>query len=122
VVAFVVDRVQLINARFGYAVGDQILVLLRDHLAKHLQAGDQLFRWTGPVFLALLDRPNLPDGVRAEVKRITSVKLETTVQIGTRSVLLPVASTSAIFSLFEIDSMPLLIEQIDAFVAGHLRR
>ena len=121
VIAFVIDRVQLINARFGYAVGDQILVLFREHLATNLQAGDQLFRWTGPVFLALLDRPNLPDGVRSEVKRITSAKLETTVQIGTRSVLLPVASTAAVFSLFEIDSTASLIEQIDAFVAGHLR-
>jgi len=122
VVAFVVDRVQLTNARFGYAVGDQILVLLREHLATQLQARDQLFRWTGPVFLALLDRPNRPDEVRAEITRITSAKLETTAQIGTRPVLLPVAFTSAIFSLFEIDAVPLLIEQIDAFVAGHLRR
>jgi GGDEF domain-containing protein len=122
VIAFVVDRVQLINARFGYAVGDQILVLFREHLAKHFHAGDKLFRWTGPVFVALLNRPNLPDGMRTEVKHLTSAKLETTVQIGTRSVMLPVSSTAAIFSLFEINSAPLLIEQIDAFVAGHLRR
>jgi GGDEF domain-containing protein len=122
VVAVVVDRVHLINARFGYGVGDKILALFREHLAQHLKAGDQIFRWTGPVFLVLMDRPNLPEGVRTEVRRITGAKLETTVQIGNRSVLLPVASAAEIFSLFEIHSAPSLIDRIDTFVAGHLRR
>jgi GGDEF domain-containing protein len=121
-VAFVVDRVHLINARFGYAVGDQILLLFSEHLAQHLNEGDQLFRWTGPVFLVLMDRPDLPDGVRTEVKRVTSKKLETTVQIGTRSVLLPVTSSAAIFSMLEADSSTALIEKIDTFVAEHSRR
>lgn len=119
VVAFVVDRVHLINARFGYGVGDQILLLFREHLAQHLKEGDRLFRWTGPVFLALLDRPNVPDGVRAEVKRVTAKKLETTVQIGSRFVLLPVSSSALIISLLESESAAAVIEQVDAFVAGH---
>lgn len=121
-VAFVVDRVHLINARFGYAVGDQILLLFSEHLSQHLNAGDQLFRWTGPVFLVLMDRPDLPDSVRTEVKRVTSKKLETTVQIGSRSVLLPVTSSAAIFSLLDADSAAGLVEKIDTFVAEHSRR
>jgi GGDEF domain-containing protein len=121
VVAFVIDRVHLINARFGYGVGDQILTLFREHLAQHLKEGDRLFRWTGPVFLALLDRPNLPDGIRAEVKRVTTKKLETTVQIGSRFVLLPVSSSSLVVSLLEAESAAAVIEQVDAFVAGHSR-
>jgi len=119
VVAFVIDRVHLINARFGYGVGDQILLLFREHLAQHLQEGDRLFRWTGPVFLAVLDRPNLANSVRAEVKRVTTKKLETTVQIGNRFVLLPVSSSALIISLLEAESAAAVIEQVDAFVAGH---
>jgi len=107
VVAFIIDRVHLINARFGYGVGDQILTLFRQHLAEHLEEGDQLFRWTGPVFLALIDRPSLPEGVRAEVKRVTSKKLETTVQIGSRFVLLPVSSSALIISLLDAESAAL---------------
>ncbi len=121
VVAFVIDRVHLINARFGYSVGDQILTLFREHLAQHLKEGDRLFRWTGPVFLALLDRPNLAEGVRAEVKRMTTKKLETTVQIGSRFVLLPVSSSALVISLLEAESAAAVIEQVDAFVAGHSR-
>src|SRR5262249_15710468 len=33
-------------------------------LSQHLKEGDRLFRWTGSVFLALVDRPSLADGVR----------------------------------------------------------
>ena len=83
------------------SVGDQILLLFREHLAQHLKEDDRLIRWPGPVFLAVLDRPNLADGVRAEVKRVTIKKLETTVQIGNRFVLLPVSSSSLIISLLE---------------------
>jgi len=119
VTAFVVDRVHLINARFGYAVGDEILSLFREHLVQYVTLEDRLFRWTGPVFLVLMERHTLPDVVRAEVKRVTSKKLETTVQIGTRSVLLPVSSSAAVFSLLEAESTAALIEKIDSFVAGH---
>jgi GGDEF domain-containing protein len=116
-VVFAVERVNLINARFGYAVGDQILQLFRQHLAENLGPADRLFRWSGPVFLALLDRSDVPEQVRAEVKRITAAKLETTVQIGARSVLLPVSSISKVVSLFHVASTPDLIEDIDNSVA-----
>lgn len=117
---FVVDRVHLINGRFGYAVGDQMLLLFHQHLAQNLKDRDQLFRWTGPVFLALLKRPNLPDAVRAEVKRLHGVKLETTVQVGARSILLPVAGTSSVFSLFDFDTAASVVQKVDAFVAGQV--
>ena len=118
---FVVDRVQLINARFGYAVGDEVLVLFQEHLRRNTQPGDQFFRWTGPVFLVLMDRPDLAESVRARVKHMTSAKLETTVQLDSRSVLLPVTATSTIISLFEIPSTAAVVQEIDAFVAGRTR-
>ena len=120
VAAFAVDRVRLINSRFGYAVGDEILALVEEHLRQNLQPGDQMFRWTGPVFLATLNRPTI-ERVRGEVNRLASAKLQTTVQLDSRSVLLPVTCTTAIFSLFETPSAPVLIQQIDAFAAGRLR-
>ncbi|MBZ5591739.1 MAG: GGDEF domain-containing protein [Acidobacteriia bacterium] len=121
VAVFVVDRVQLINARFGYAVGDQILVLFQQHLRQDLKPGDHLFRWTGPVFLILMERATLPESVRARVNHLTSAKLESTVQLDSRSVLLPVRSTSAVFSLFEAPSTAALVQQIEAFIAGQMR-
>jgi GGDEF domain-containing protein len=120
VAIFVVDRVHLINGRFGYAVGDQMLLLFHQHLAQNLKDKDLLFRWTGPVFLALLHRPNLPEAVRAEINRLNGVKLETTVQIGARSILLPVAGKSSVLSLFEFDTAASVIQKVDAFVAGQV--
>jgi GGDEF domain-containing protein len=120
VAIFVVDRVHLINGRFGYAVGDQMLLLFHQHLAENLKDRDQLFRWTGPVFLALLHRPNLPEAVRTEIKRLNAIRLETTVQIGARSILLPVAGTSTVFSLFEFDTAASVVQKVDAFVAGQI--
>jgi len=55
-VIFVIERLELINSRFGYAAGDQILVLFSQHLSQNLSRRDQLFRWSGPALLALLER------------------------------------------------------------------
>jgi diguanylate cyclase (GGDEF)-like protein len=121
VAAYVVDRIQLINARFGYAVGDEILAVFQKHLRQGLKQRDQLFRWTGPAFLVLMDRTSLSEGVRGEVNRLAAAKLETTVHLANRSVMLPVTCTSAIFSLFETPSTTALIQQIDAFTAGGTR-
>ena len=120
VAAFAVDRVQLINSRFGYAVGDEILALVQQHLRQNLQPRDQMFRWTGAVFVATMNRPTIKRA-RGEVNHLASAKLQTTVQIDNRSVLLPLTITPAIFSLFEAASALVLIQQIDAFAAGRLR-
>ena len=120
VAAFAVGRVQLINSRFGYAAGDEILALVQEHLRQNLQPGDQLFRWTGPVFLATMNRATM-ERARVEANRLASAKLQTTVQLDDRSVLLPVTCTSVILSLFDAPSAPVLIQQIDAFAASRIR-
>ena len=68
-----------------------------------------------------MDRTSLSEGVRGEVSRLAAAKLETTVHLDQRSVLLPVTCTSAVFSLFEAPSAVVLIQQIDAFTAGGTR-
>lgn len=68
-----------------------------------------------------MDRTSLSEGVRGEVNRLAAAKLETTVHLDNRSVMLPVTCTSAIFSLFETPSTTALIQQIDAFTAGGTR-
>ncbi len=37
-IIFSIDRVKLINARFGYATGDKVLLLVRNHLKQSLAA------------------------------------------------------------------------------------
>ena len=117
-VIFIADRVQLINARFGYAAGDEVLQTINAHIQKGLRQGDRLYRWRGPSFLALLRRPDPVDAIRAEMTRIASTRLEKTVEIGTRSVLLPIGVHSAVFAVSS--SVRLLTHKIDAFVATHV--
>jgi GGDEF domain-containing protein len=115
---FVIDRLDLINARFGYAAGDQVLVVYTQHVAQGLSRQDKLFRWRGPALLALLERSSSPKQVREEIMRIAAQRLEKTIQVGTRSVLLPVGANWAIFSVAEYRPVQLLFQQLDLFVQG----
>jgi len=65
-------------------------------------------------------KPSQPGGwCPSELKRVTSKRLETTVQIGGRLVLLPVSSSALVISLLEAESAAGLIEQVEASVGGH---
>jgi GGDEF domain-containing protein len=120
--AFLVERVQLINARFGYATGDQVLQSYSHHLAGLLEPGDRLFRWTGPVFVALMERTVPLEQIQTELDRISSANLEIAVQIGNGSVLIPVTSASALFPLAQMSSVFELARRIDAFIHEQAQR
>ncbi|MCJ8298709.1 MAG: GGDEF domain-containing protein [Pseudomonadales bacterium] len=48
------DNFKVINDRFGHAGGDAVLVHVANELQQHLRGTDQLARWGGEEFLALL--------------------------------------------------------------------
>ncbi len=115
-VAFVVERIMSINTRFGHAAGDQVITLMGDHLKRSFSVDDRLYRWTGPSFLLILKREQLLAEVRAEVVRSLSVRLEKTLEIGKRSVLLPVSASWAVYPLENETGAEPLIEKIEVFV------
>jgi GGDEF domain-containing protein len=117
-VPFLVDRLDLINARFGRTVGDDVLLYFCQHVAQGLTGSDRLFRWSGPALLAVMNRTEQIGVVRDEVSRLLSKRLTRTVALEGRSVLLPVAATWKIFAAHEIRPLPRLIRSIDAFVHG----
>jgi len=112
---FVVARLHLINAQFGYATGDRILREVSAHLQSAVLAGDRLFRWTGPAFLAILDRTEPPAEVEAELQRIAGSALEAAVQIGNGCVRLPILRTSLILPLGGTGGVADLTRRLDAF-------
>jgi len=116
VVVIVANRVQAINARFGYAVGDRVLHKLCHHFRSALSAADRMFRWQGPALLALLERSHSVDDVRKEIARIAAVKIEDAIEIGSRSVLLPISGSYTVFPVSS--SLKLLIARIDQFIAS----
>ena len=109
----VLDRLQLLNRRFGREVGDEILLAFIRKLQKSLKAEDRLYRWGGPALVALLHRPNNLDHVRGEVSHAIEEKMEHSIQSASRSVLIPVTTRWTLFPV--TGATRLLCQQIDSF-------
>jgi GGDEF domain-containing protein len=114
---FCVERVEAINGRFGFSIGDRILMVLGQHLAQRLSKNDRLFRWRGPGFLALIDRSGPEISIRAEIARMVSARLEQQIELGGRSVLLPVSTSWMLTSLVD-SSLEKISKKLDAFSAA----
>lgn len=114
---FCIERLEAINGRFGFAIGDRILMLFGQHLAQHLSKNDRLFRWRGPGFLALIDRGGAEISIRAEMARTVSKRLEQQIELSGRSVLLPVSTCWMLTSIAD-SSLEKLSKTLDAFSAA----
>ena len=115
VVAVRLDRHDMINKRFGYAAGNQALLLLSQHIAQQLANNDQLFRWRGAAFLALADRQTHAASVRAEIAKMFVERLRYEVTTGSRTMLLPLAVSWTVLQLGDFDDVHGLAIQLDAF-------
>ena len=98
-VVAVCSRVQAVNARFGYSVGDQVLAAFAEHFKKGLSVRDQIFRWQGPAFVVLLERAERLERVRTEIRQFADTRVDKTIEVGQRTVLIPISATWAIFPL-----------------------
>lgn len=119
---FVVDRLHLINAQFGYATGNRILRELSQHLRSALRKKDQLFRWTGPAFVAVIERGDAPAKTEAEIQKITESRLEAAVQIGNGCVRLPIVRKSILLPLGGSATLTELVRRLDAFTGSQTRQ
>jgi GGDEF domain-containing protein len=116
----VCSRVQAVNARFGYAVGDKILKAFAEHFKKGLSARDQLFRWQGPALVALLHRAERIERVRTEIRQFADTRFEKTVEVGQRTVLIPI---SAIWSIYPVaPPVDAFFKQLEVFTAAQVSR
>jgi GGDEF domain-containing protein len=111
-----IDRIDMINKRFGNAAGTQAFLLVSQHVAQQLANNDQLFRWRGPAFLALLDRRTPPVSVRAEMTKMLAERLKYEVSNGSRTMLLPLSVSWNLFELADFNDVQALGAQLDAFV------
>lgn len=118
---FVVDRLHLINAQFGYSTGDRILREFSEHLKTSLLPQDQLFRWSGPAFLAVFERSEEPAEIEADIQRIAGGQLEAAVQIGNGCVRLPIVRSALLLPLAGADTLANVISRMDVFTAQAAR-
>ena len=116
-VLFCVERVEVINSRFGFAVGDRILMLFGQHLAQRLSQADRLFRWRGPGYLAIIERNGPEISIRAEIARMVSARLDQEIELGDRSVLLPISASWMLTSLAD-STVDKITKKLDTFSAA----
>jgi GGDEF domain-containing protein len=115
---FAAERLESINARFGYQAGDEILMLLSRRAAQSLTPADRLFRWRGPCVAALMKR-NAPEAlVASELNRVTSTKIEHAITLRERQVMLPVSMSWNLFPLHASSEIGDLLGRMNSFAAG----
>jgi GGDEF domain-containing protein len=95
-VVMVVNRVQPISARFGKEAGDWMLAQFSEYIGTQLTPADQLFRWTGPALVGILERPQALDQVRGIVRRMFDTPINKTYDVNGRSVFIPISAASSI--------------------------
>ena len=114
----VINRLEAVNARFGFAIGDQVLALAAEHFRAALHTDDKLYRWNGPALLAVMCRTADISSVRDEVRRFADKKLEKIFVIGSRSVLLPISASWAIFPI--VTPVHALLRKVEIFTAAQV--
>ena len=119
---FVVHRIQQVNARYGYTVGDEMLKTFLKHLTSKLDAADRLFRWSGPAFLVLVRRELPLHAVEAEMRRIAAVKIDKELEIGDRGVMVPVSASVFLRPLAGVVHLETVTAELDHFASSHLQR
>jgi len=113
-VVMVVNRVEMINSRFGIDVGDRMMAGFKEHLKKQLPAVDRLFRWGGPALVAIIERPEPLAAVLLQIRRLLDARVEVNYSGNGKSVLIPL---SASWSAFPIHSTADASKQVQAFIA-----
>ena len=115
-----VDRLALVNSRFGSQSTDVVVKYFAGYLQSHLHGKDTLFRWSANSFLALVEREQPQDSVRADLSRFASAKLELTLEHHGREILLPVHSTWVLFAAAEGRTHNELVAKIDGFLKSEM--
>ena len=66
-----IDHFKLVNDNFGHLIGDEVLIMLAQVMRHSFRFDDQLFRFGGEEFIALL-QPTDPASARATLERFRS--------------------------------------------------
>jgi len=113
VVVATVDRIEAINTRFGREAGDRVMLFTSRHFASKLRPSDQIFRWHGPCFLALVDRGDSAEALRAEISRLLAPRFDHTIELGERTILVPLSLSWTVIPLWQQENAEEVYRQID---------
>ncbi len=114
---FVVKRLALINAKFGYSRGDQVLLKVVVHLSQSLPDYQNLFRWAPCAFLTVAP-PNISyKELREKVQIIELTRLTPTLEWEGRRAMVPVVIDCRIVSAKDFGTTSDLFLRLDMLAA-----
>ena len=116
VTLFVVDRLALISGRFGHKICDEVLLLVKEHLAGQLEAAS-LFKWSGPAFAVITEANQPLQVIEQHMMGIASKRFQKTMEKDRRITLLPVTCSLLVRKVSDVDSLDEIAETLDDFVA-----
>ncbi|MCS7314036.1 MAG: response regulator [Bryobacterales bacterium] len=118
---FAVDHFRTLIQRYGFSAAEEVLLFFSVHLAQGLAGDAQLYRWSGPAFVAIVERLDSIERVRREMAGLASVRLEKLLQLNTRTALVVISAAWEVFPLYTGVPAEEVVRQIDAFVASYNR-
>ena len=110
---FAVKRLDVINAKFGYLRGDQVLLRIVQHLAQSIPDSNTLFRWTPCSFLMIISPAGSGEEVRKRVQMISADRITMTLEWEGRTALVPVTVEGHVQSPRESASLDSLRQALD---------
>ena len=105
------------SARNG---GKRLSPSVTRQIVSNLGTGDLLFRWKGPVLVALLERPPEERAVPPEVQRMTALHPEIVMEADGKTVKIPLKISSISFHLWEyetLDAVRRILDQCQQTIA-----
>lgn len=119
VVVAVLERLQTINALFGYSVGDELLCEFATALTGRMASRGRFYRWNGPAVLGILWRDVPLHAVRSEIGKVLS-EIHISKSIATQDHSALASTTAAFMVLPALAPVSELIVTIDNFVATRI--
>jgi diguanylate cyclase (GGDEF)-like protein len=117
IAVFVVTRLSAINSKYGRAVGDEVMLRVANHFAKHLSSDTLLYRWSGPALVALINVQDNADAINRAWSKAAAVKQEINLETKERSVFV-VVETAMFFQLVTRDTVLAdLFHGLDRYIA-----
>ncbi|MCC6345277.1 MAG: diguanylate cyclase [Bryobacterales bacterium] len=111
--AFYVQRMARLNARYGDKVANELLFLCAQRLVNNLlHPNDQLYRWRGPAFVAVLEREDGAQDVQREVRQRIEARFQCELRGG--ALLVSIELASSVIPTGK-GAPHELIEQVDSF-------
>jgi GGDEF domain-containing protein len=112
---FVVKRLALINSKFGFARGDQLLVKIVSQLAQNMPEFNNLFRWAPCAFITLAPPGTAYRELRQKVQVIEVTRMTPTLEWQGRSAMVPVAMDCRVISVKDFGTPSELFLRLDSF-------